>query len=89
MHEAAIALYQKHVYGQTEVGGTQVRYLSAVPFEKLGLPELGPEAPVRFVEGLQHKLYNYLLAPAVALFGLAWAVRRNKPGIDAQDHPEN
>ena len=29
--------------------------------------------------------YDYLLAPAVALFGLAWAVRRNKPGIDGQD----
>ena len=84
-HEAAIAKYQKHVYGTTEVGGTQVRYLSAVPFEKLGLPELGPDAPVRFVEGLQHTLYSYLVAPALALVGLAVAVRRNKPRIDAHD----
>ncbi len=89
MHEGAIPTYQKHVYGVTEVGGTQVRYLSAVPFQNLGLPTLGPEAPVRFVEGLQHTLYNYMLTPVVALFGLAWAVRRNKPGIDAQDKPRD
>lgn len=89
VHEATIPVYQKHVYGETEVGGTQVRYLSAVPFAKLGLPTLGPDAPVRFVEGLQHTLYNYLLAPAFALFGLAWAVRRNKPRIDAQDDKES
>jgi Fe-S-cluster-containing dehydrogenase component len=87
-HEAAIAHYQKHVYGQTEVGGTQVRYLSAVPFERLGLPSLGPTAPVRFVEGLQHTLYSYLLAPAAALFGLAWVVRRNQPKVDATDDDE-
>ena len=53
----------------------------------VGLPTLGNVAPVRFVEGLQHTLYNYLLAPLAALVGLAWVVRRNKPGIDAQDAP--
>lgn len=88
-HEQAVANYQKHVYGQHEVGGTQVRYLAGVPFADLGLPTLGDEAPVRFVEGLQHTLYRYLLAPLVALFGLIWVVRRNKPGIDAHDGEEN
>lgn len=86
-HEAAISQYVQHVYGEHEVGGTQVRYLSGVSFAKLGLPPLSEIAPVRFVEGLQHTLYNYLLAPLVALVGLAWVVRRNKPGIDAQDAP--
>jgi Fe-S-cluster-containing dehydrogenase component len=86
-HEAAIPHYVKHVYGQHELGGTQVRYLSGVAFAKLGLPTLGNVAPVRFVEGLQHTLYNYLLAPLVVLFGLAWVVRRNKPRVDAQDSP--
>lgn len=86
-HEAAIPHYIKHVYGQHELGGTQVRYLSGIAFAKLGLPTLGNVAPVRFVEGLQHTLYNYLLAPLVALFGLAVVVRRNKPRVDAHDPP--
>jgi hypothetical protein len=86
-HEAAAAQYVNHVYGKTELGGTQVRYLSGVAFARLGLPTLGDFAPVRFVEGLQHRLYNYLLAPLVVLFGLAWVVRRNKPGVDAHDAP--
>ncbi|PKM11734.1 MAG: hydrogenase 2 protein HybA [Gammaproteobacteria bacterium HGW-Gammaproteobacteria-5] len=86
-HEATTAHYVKHVYGKTELGGTQVRYLSGVAFARLGLPTLDDFAPVRFVEGLQHRLYNYLLAPLVVLFGLAWVVRRNKPGVDAHDSP--
>src|SRR3546814_4537354 len=52
-HEAATAHYVKHVYGKSELGGTQVRYLSGVAFAKLGLPTLGDFAPVRFVEALQ------------------------------------
>ena len=30
--------YIQHIYGKQEVGGTSVLYLSAVPFEALGLP---------------------------------------------------
>ena len=30
--------YVNHIYGETEVGGTDWLYLSAVPFESLGLP---------------------------------------------------
>jgi formate dehydrogenase iron-sulfur subunit len=29
-------LYQEHIYGETEVGGTSFLYLSSVPFEELG-----------------------------------------------------
>lgn len=36
--------YVDHLYGETEGGGTSVLFLSGVPFDKLGLPELGPEA---------------------------------------------
>lgn len=32
------AYHRDHVYGEHEAGGTQVLYLSKVPFEKLGLP---------------------------------------------------
>jgi len=36
--------YVDHVYGEHEVGGTCVLYLSSVPFEELGLRELDEEA---------------------------------------------
>ena len=35
--------YIDHVYGEKELGGTSVVYLSAVPFEKLGFPTYGPK----------------------------------------------
>lgn len=35
--------YVNHIYGKEDVGGTGVMYLSAVPFEKLGLEEMGSE----------------------------------------------
>jgi formate dehydrogenase iron-sulfur subunit len=35
--------YENRVYGEDDVGGTSVLYLSHVSFEKLGFPELGSE----------------------------------------------
>jgi len=43
--EAEPARYHPHVYGEEEVGGTSILYLSAVPFEKLGFrTDLGTTA---------------------------------------------
>ncbi len=56
--------YVDHVYGEREAGGTSVLYLSAVPFEKLGFPTLGPEpVPVHASRALR------LVAPAVIALG--------------------
>jgi len=57
-----------HVYGETEAGGTQVLYLSHVPFEKLGLPAL----PDRSVPtGLRHGgVALKLIALPVVLYGV-------------------
>jgi formate dehydrogenase iron-sulfur subunit len=35
--------YVNHVYGEHEAGGTGMLYLSAVPFEQIGLPAVGME----------------------------------------------
>src|SRR5664280_2450387 len=56
-NEAAIPSYIKAVYGEHEAGGTQVRYLAGVPFQKLGLPTVAPEAPAALAEGVQHTIY--------------------------------
>jgi Fe-S-cluster-containing dehydrogenase component len=75
-NQATIPTYVKGVYGEHEVGGTQVRYLAAIPFEKLGLEPLPSQSPAALSEGLQHKIYHWFLAPVVAFVGLAWLVRR-------------
>jgi Fe-S-cluster-containing dehydrogenase component len=79
-HEKVIeAAYRPDVYGDTILGGTQALYVSAVSFDKLGLP-YGEDAfgrPIKDrgfatqTEGLQHTLYRWLLMPAVVLAGLA------------------
>jgi len=77
-HEGVVPAYLQHTYGETEVGGTQVRYLSAVPFANLGLPTLPDFAPARLSEGIQHTLYRWLAAPILAVIGVAFLVRRNR-----------
>jgi len=60
--------YIAHIYGEHEAGGTNHLYLAAMPFNKLGLPELNPEAPAEFSEKIQHTIYKGFIAP-VALYG--------------------
>ncbi|MEW5729827.1 MAG: hydrogenase 2 operon protein HybA [Pseudomonadota bacterium] len=86
VHEKAAPRYVDHVYGQKEVGGTQVRYLSGVAFDKLGLPTELPERSYSSVsETLQHTLYGYLAAPAVVLGGLVYAAYRGSQGHDDEE----
>jgi len=78
-HLAPIPKYQNHLYGEKELGGTQVVYLSGVPFNKLGLPTKVPEqAYVTITEGIQHTLYKGMIAPAVLLSGLLLMAFRNR-----------
>ena len=56
--------YVDHIYGEKEAGGTSVMYLSAVPFDKLGFPTLGPEpVPIHASKALR------LVPPAVIALG--------------------
>jgi hypothetical protein len=65
--------YQPRVYGEREAGGTQVLYLSHVPFERIGLPDYGPAAVPAAQRTLQHGIYQRFVAP-VALYGVLAAV---------------
>jgi len=79
--------YVPRVYGETEAGGTQVLYLSHVPFEKLGLPAYGPEAVPRTAYAIQEGLYQGFVAPVVlyaALGAVMWR-NRTKPGAPEED----
>lgn len=77
--------YVPHVYGETDGGGTQVLYLSHVPFEKLGLPDLPVEAVPALARTVQHGVYQGFIAPA-ALYALLGAITlRNRRRQTAEE----
>ena len=64
--------YVDHVYGEKEAGGTSVLYLSSVPFEKIGFPDVGEKSFPKY-----SKVALGAVPPAVlamgALLGSAYA----------------
>jgi len=69
--------FQNRVYGETEGGGTQVLYLSAVGFTNLGLPELPDESvPQKYLKW-QKRVYSYLAVPAVLYASMVGVIRGN------------
>lgn len=76
VHKAAP--YVPEIYGETEVGGTQVLMLAGVNFNKLGLPDLPDRSYVALAENIQHTLYQWMILPVVAFGGLAYLVKRSE-----------
>lgn len=70
--------YYPKVYGETDGGGTQVLYLSAVPFEMLGLPTLGDDSVPALSEGIQHSIYQGFVLPGSLYALLAFVMLRNR-----------
>jgi Fe-S-cluster-containing dehydrogenase component len=70
--------YVPKIYGEHDGGGTQVMYLSHVPFEKLGLPELGAEAVPSLNRQIQHGVYKGMVAPAALYAVLGGVMLRNR-----------
>jgi Fe-S-cluster-containing dehydrogenase component len=83
-HERTVAVsYQAHIYGEKELGGTQCLALSAVPFDKLNLPTKVPETGYPTVtEGIQHTLYQGMVAPMALLAGLVYLAHHNHKARD-------
>jgi len=65
--------YVPKVYGEHEVGGTQVLYLSHVEFEKLGFRFDQHESVPHLQQSVQHGIYKGFIGP-VALYALLGAV---------------
>ncbi len=72
--------YYPKVFGEDDGGGTQVLYLTAraVPFEKLGLPELGEEPVPELVRTVQHGIYKGFIAPVALYVTLGAVMLRNR-----------
>ncbi len=76
------ARYVPTIYGEREVGGTQVLMLAGVPFDKLGMPELPDKSYASTAETIQHTLYKGMIAPIVVLAGLFYFVNRSHKNDD-------
>jgi Fe-S-cluster-containing dehydrogenase component len=76
--------YVPKIYGETDGGGTQVLYLSHVPFDKIGLPSLSDRAVPDVQRTIQHGIYQGFVAP-IALYGVLGAVlwrNRRKSAVE-------
>jgi formate dehydrogenase iron-sulfur subunit len=77
--------YVNHVYGKDELGGTSVLYLSSVPFDEMGLPNLDSESVTELSEAVAT-----LGTPSVALSvggllgGLYYWFSRQEKGVEAE-----
>jgi formate dehydrogenase iron-sulfur subunit len=64
--------YVDHIYGEKELGGTSVLYLSSVPFEKLGFPKFGEKPFPTFTSAALGAVPPAVMALG-ALLGAAYA----------------
>ncbi len=69
--------YVDHIYGEKEVGGTSVLYLSSVPFEKIGFPTYGEKPFPRFTAAALGAVPPAVMALG-ALLGAAYAFFRKR-----------
>ncbi len=69
--------YVPRLYGEEEAGGTSVLYLSAVPFESLGLPVDIPHDPLpMYTYRVLSKIPNLVSLGGVLLGGIWWITKR-------------
>jgi len=69
--------YNGGTYGMEEVGGTQYLMLADVAYDKLGMPKLPKKSYASTSSGIQHTLYNKMIAPIVVFGVLAGAAFRS------------
>jgi Fe-S-cluster-containing dehydrogenase component len=80
--------FEDHIYGETAGGGTQVLYLSHVPFDKLGLPDLDDQPIGALPRELQHGIYKGFIAPTVLYAALGVTMLRNRGKQGGEDDHE-
>jgi formate dehydrogenase iron-sulfur subunit len=77
--------YVNHVYGEHELGGTSVLYLSKVPFEKLGFPTYGDKPFPAFTKTALGVVPPAVMAVGAALgAGYAYFRKRVQKVADSQ-----
>ena len=78
--------YFQHIYGKEEVGGTSVLYLSAVPFEQLGLPANLPRDPMPLLTyRVLSKIPSLVTLGGLLLGGIWWITNRREEVAKAEE----
>ncbi len=73
------------IFGEADLGGTQVLYLADVSFDKLGLPDIGNDPVPKLARSVQHGAYKWGIGP-LALYGILGAVMwHNRRGAAAEE----
>ena len=81
--------YVDHIFGEFEVGGTSMLYLSDIPFAELGFPANLPQtAPPEETEKIMSKLPAVIAGMTVLMAGTAIVTHRHKPLESIQDNEE-
>jgi len=75
--------YVNHIYGEKEAGGTSVLYLSSVPFEKLGFPDVGTKSYPRLSAFALHAVPPAVIALGALLGGTFAFLKRRATAIAA------
>ncbi len=81
--------YFENVYGEYEVGGTGVFYLTKKPvsYAALGLPDFGYRPVSGLTESIQHRIFQYFIPP-IAVYGILGSImiynqrKKKKAGIE-------
>jgi len=68
--------YVDHIYGEKEAGGASVLYLSSVPFEKLGFPDVSDKPYPAFSSMALHAVPPAVMAVGALLAGTYALVKR-------------
>lgn len=82
-------LYVQKVYGEHELGGTQVLYLSAVPFENLGFQFDSTEGVPQTQQTVQEAVYRGFIAPVALYAALGFVMFRNRRAGQQGEGEEN
>ena len=69
--------FEDRVYGEHEAGGTQVLYLSHVPFDKIGLPKLPSTSLAYYGTAVTSVIYKWLSGPLLVATVFGAVIKRN------------
>ncbi len=82
------ATYVKHIFGEKELGGTSVLYVSKVPFDQLGFPKNLPQEPMpKATYGFLSTIPVLHITLPVLLAGI-YSVTRRRDDVRAEDDHE-
>jgi len=78
--------YVDHIYGEKEAGGTSVLYLSAVPFDKLGFPDVGTKSYPGLSSFALHAVPPAVMAVGAVLGGTYTFLKRRASAMAQRSH---